>query len=79
MNNGQHDQPESDLPPDLSMPARRALTGAGYTRLEQLAGTREDQIMKLHGVGPKTIRQLRSALALLGLSFDEKNQARDEV
>ncbi len=67
----QHDQQESNLPLELSQPARRALVGAGYLRLEQLAEISEDEVKQLHGVGPKTLTQLRRALATLGLSFAE--------
>lgn len=70
----QPDQPESDLPQNLAAPARRALTGAGYTRLEQLAGASEDDIMRLHGMGPKAMEQLRRALAARGLAFAEKRE-----
>lgn len=60
---------ENNLPDDLSRPAQQALAAAGYTRLEQLARVSEDDILALHGIGPKTIPQLRSALAEIGLSF----------
>jgi hypothetical protein len=60
---------DSDLPAKLSQPARRALDLAGYTRLDQIAKLSEDEILALHGVGPKTIVELRSALAAKGLSF----------
>ena len=60
---------ESDIPTDLSRPARRALVGAGYRRLEQLAGLDESQVGRLHGMGPKALGQLRRALAARGLSF----------
>lgn len=62
-------QQESDLPNDLSAPARRALDEAGYVRLEQLTKLSEAELKRLHGVGPKTIKQLRYALNTLGLSF----------
>jgi hypothetical protein len=58
----------TDLP-KLSAPARRALAGAGYTRLDQLAGVREADLMKLHGMGPKARDMLREALMERGLSF----------
>jgi hypothetical protein len=63
------DQGESNLPKGLSAPARRALTGAGYTRLEQLTTITEADIKKLHGIGPNGIKQLRLALESNGLSF----------
>ena len=62
---------ESNLPVGLAKPAQRALTGAGYTRLEQLAKVSEVEIKKLHGMGPKAMGQLRRALADNGLSFAE--------
>jgi hypothetical protein len=61
--------PESGLPPGLSQPALRALDGAGITRLEQLTRFSEDDLMKLHGFGPKGLDLLRRALAEKGLSF----------
>ncbi len=65
----QHDEQESDFPSELSQPAWRALTGAGYWRLEQLTMVSEAEIKKLHGMGPKGIEQLRRALNAKGLSF----------
>jgi hypothetical protein len=64
-------QSESDLPTGLSQPAQRALAGAGYSRLEQLTHVSEKEILALHGMGPKGIRQLREALAEKGWSFAE--------
>ena len=65
----QSDQGESNLPNGLAAPARRALTGAGYTRLEQLTTPTEAEIKKLHGIGPNAIKQLRIALEANALSF----------
>jgi hypothetical protein len=64
-------QQESDLPIGLSAPARRALVGAGFVRLEQLTRVSEAELKQLHGVGPKAINFLRSALDAQGLSFAE--------
>lgn len=55
--------------PKLSAPARRALSGAGYTRLDQLAQVSESELRKLHGMGPTAIEALRAALDERGLSF----------
>lgn len=66
-------QQESDLPIGLSAPARRALTGAGYLRLEQLTRVSEAEIKRLHGIGPNALNQLRNALAVKGRSFADKN------
>ena len=55
--------------PKMSKPAHRALARAGYARLEQLAGASEAEILALHGMGPKSVRELRAALAEAGLAF----------
>ncbi|MBH5320413.1 DNA-binding protein [Paenibacillus sp. GSMTC-2017] len=60
---------ESDLPEGLSKPAIRALTGAGFVRLEQFTKLREKDVLRLHGFGPKGIRILKSALEARGQSF----------
>jgi DNA-directed RNA polymerase alpha subunit len=65
----QYDQRESDLPVELSEPARRVLVGAGYTRLQQLTELSEAEVKQLHGIGPKALDQLRRALEAHGLSF----------
>jgi hypothetical protein len=62
-------QPESDLPIELAAPARRALIGAGYFRLEQLSKVSEAEVKRLHGIGPNALKQLRRALNARGLSF----------
>jgi hypothetical protein len=59
---------ETDLP-KLAAPARRALLGAGYTRLERLTTVKESEVMKLHGMGPNAMDALRHALRERGLSF----------
>ena len=60
---------ESNIPLGLSRPAQRALSNAGYQRLEQLAGVSQAEVGELHGVGPKALAQLRHALVANGLSF----------
>ena len=52
----------SDLPTGIGAPATRALTAAGFTRLEQLHGVPAVELSKLHGVGPKAIRVLAEVL-----------------
>jgi uncharacterized protein YdhG (YjbR/CyaY superfamily) len=55
--------------PKLAAPARRALSAAGYTRLDQLAQASEADLKKLHGMGPTAIAAPREALHERGLSF----------
>ncbi|MEW9532177.1 DNA-binding protein [Microbispora sp. NPDC049125] len=59
---------QADLP-KLAAPARRALTGAGYSSLEQLSQVSEAELLALHGMGPNAMAALRDALAERGLSF----------
>jgi uncharacterized protein (TIGR03083 family) len=60
---------QSDLPPNLSQPSQRALAGAGYWCLAQFTEVTAADLLKLHGLGPKTIRQLREVLATRGLTL----------
>jgi hypothetical protein len=55
--------------PKLSAPVRRALLGAGWTRLEHLAQTSQSDLKKLHGMGPTAVSALRATLRERGLSF----------
>jgi hypothetical protein len=66
----QTDAQASDLP-KIGAPALRALTAAGYQRLEQLTQVSEAELLKLHGMGPKAIGILRQALQEKGLAFAE--------
>ena len=56
-------------------PAQRALIGAGYTTLEQLAAAREEDIKALHGIGKKALQTLNELLAAQGLSFANGDNA----
>nr|WP_088960944.1 DNA-binding protein [Micromonospora purpureochromogenes] len=58
-----------DIPPAVSAPARRALIGAGWTRLDHLTAVTERELRALHGMGPKAIGVLRAALRDRGLSL----------
>ena len=70
-----HNQQESDLPPDLAKPARRALIAAGYWRLEQVAARSGPEIKQVHGVGPTALDQLRRAFGTQGCTcVDEKSK-----
>ena len=60
---------QTPFPPRIGKPAQRALAGAGYTHLEQLAGVSEAELGKLHGMGPKALGILRETLASHSLTF----------
>ncbi|WNS73598.1 DNA-binding protein [Bacillus sp. DTU_2020_1000418_1_SI_GHA_SEK_038] len=65
------DKMKSDLPTGLAKPARRALEGAGYFRLEQFKKVSEDEILQLHGMGPKALEQIRHALKEKEMTFQK--------
>ena len=50
------------LPRAIGAPATRALALEGITTLDDLSGADLDELLRLHGVGPKAIRVLREAL-----------------
>lgn len=62
-------QPATEFPSSIAKPAIRALVGAGITRYEQLATYSAEELLALHGVGPKAIRILGGELAGRGLGF----------
>lgn len=62
---------QSDLP-KLASPAQRALQNAGIQTLLQLSKYTEDDIKRLHGIGPNALNAVRRALAEKGLSFAKK-------
>lgn len=69
-----HVSPDS-LPPGIGSPAQRALSAAGITRLEQFTSISEDELLRLHGVGPKAVRLIKESLRENGLAFAKAEQA----
>lgn len=61
------EQPSDAFPRGTGAPAIRAFIAAGYTRFEELAGKPEAELLRLHGVGPKSIRVINEALTARGL------------
>ncbi|KXK26253.1 MAG: hypothetical protein TR69_WS6001001248 [candidate division WS6 bacterium OLB20] len=55
--------------PKTGAPATRALNEFGITSLEQLTGYSEEEILSLHGMGPKAFGILKAALEERGLAF----------
>ena len=64
-------KPESGFLSLLSAPARGAVEHAGITTLTQLSQYSEREILKLHGVGHKSLPTLREALGEAGMAFAE--------
>ncbi|WP_103128914.1 DNA-binding protein [Deinococcus aerius] len=67
----------SNFPTGLSQPARRALRAAGFTSLEELRTVRAADLLRLHGMGPKALAQLRAALAERGLALADEDGKND--
>ncbi len=57
--------------PKLGAPALRALDSAGIRHLSQLTNYTEEQLLKLHGFGPKALRILKETLNEKGLSLSK--------
>lgn len=60
---------ESDLSKGASKPGMRAREGAGYVRLEHIAHPTEAELLQVHGMGSRTLRQFLNAFVARGLSF----------
>ncbi|WP_030490952.1 helix-hairpin-helix domain-containing protein [Micromonospora chokoriensis] len=58
-----------DSLPKIGAPATRALHGAGYTALRQLADVPRAELAKLHGMGPRALGILQAALEEHGLTL----------
>ncbi len=66
---GHHALVMDDALPQIGAPATRALASFGVTRLSQLASHRTEELLALHGFGPRAIKLLQDAMTDQGLSF----------
>jgi DNA-directed RNA polymerase alpha subunit len=57
----------------LAKPAQRAILGAGFTTLEQLAAMSEAELLNLHGIGKNAIKVIVTTLDENGLRLSSKN------
>jgi hypothetical protein len=64
-------RPVGDLPNEIGKTAARELSLYGITSLEQAARHSREDLLAIHGVGPKAIRILGGALAAEGLVFKD--------
>lgn len=60
---------QNDFPEKLGAPALRALLNAKITMLAQLTKCTEADILALHGMGPKGVKQLKAAMRARRLKF----------
>jgi len=65
-------KPKDGFLSTISSPARRALESKNISTLKKLTSFSEDEIKKLHGMGPNAISKLQSALKKEGLSFKKE-------
>lgn len=66
MPSSQHSEPAL---PKIGAPATRALGAIGITRLDDVAGRSEAELLALHGFGPRALGILRDALSERGQSM----------
>lgn len=59
----------NELRANIGNPARRALAHAEITSLDELARWTDADVADLHGIGPKALGILRTALRERGLGF----------
>ena len=69
------DESMNEWPLRRENPARRALGEVGITHLRQLTKFSEQELLKLHGIGPRAIRLLGEALSTRGLVFAPPDQS----
>jgi hypothetical protein len=62
-------KPKDGFMAALAAPARRALEKEKITSLMDLSKWSEEEIIKLHGIGPSSIPKLKKALKEEGLQF----------
>jgi DNA-directed RNA polymerase alpha subunit len=77
MNKEIYENNQNDIPKNIGKPALRALENANIHYLEQLTSISQDELLKLHGVGPKAVRILGEKLAELGIDFAAPDQSID--
>lgn len=51
-----------NLPSSIGKPATNALLAANITTLKQIAELSDEELLALHGVGPKAVRILREEI-----------------
>ncbi len=60
---------KSGIPEKISAPALRALLNAKVEKLSDLRKFTEPQLLKLHGMGPKALTMLKSAMRKKKITF----------
>ena len=64
-------RPVGDLPNEIGKTAARELSLHGITSLAQVAAHSKQELLAIHGVGPKAIAILGETLVARGLAYRE--------
>lgn len=62
-------RPVGDLPHEIGKTAARVLSLQGVASLQQVADHSKEELLALHGIGPKALAILGDALAAKGLAY----------
>ena len=65
-------RPVGDLPNEIGKTAARELSMHGIKTLKRVAEHSEEELLEIHGVGPKAVRILAEALSGKGMAFKAK-------
>jgi hypothetical protein len=66
-------RPVGDLPNEIGKTAARELSLHGISSLQQVAAHSKQELLAIHGVGPKAIAILGEALAEKGLDYQHSS------
>lgn len=61
--------PATEFPKSIGKVATRELALSGYTRFEHLTKVTKNDLLGIHGVGPKALNILEEELRQRGLSY----------
>jgi DNA-directed RNA polymerase alpha subunit len=62
---------KTEWPKGMGMPAQRALEAIGVTSLDEVTRFSEEELLALHGVGPKAVAVIKAALQERGKALRE--------
>lgn len=62
---------QSEFPPDLPSAAAIALRDAGYFTLDQLTKVTEEELLQLHGFGPRAMGILKEFMEEKGVRLKQ--------
>lgn len=63
---------QSEFPPHLPSTAAMTLKNAGYFTLDQLTKVTEEELLELHGFGPRAMSILKEFMKEKGLTLKSK-------